>query len=316
MPGVGGDPAVQTRALHKRYGRTVALESLDLRVERGEVFGLLGPNGAGKTTTVKLLLGLTAPTSGEGRLLGRPMGDREARRRTGYLPELFRYPSWLRATEVLRLHCELAELPRGRWSQEVDSALERVGLASRGADKVNGFSKGMQQRLGLGVALLGDPEIVILDEPTSALDPLGRDEVRGIIREAGARGTTVILNSHLLGEVERLCDRVTIIHRGRAIAAGTVTELLGAPALRIRVSGLSDPATLLSTFAPLVSTDEDGAVLLRPLDPGRVPDVVAAVVAAGGRVHAVQPGRGSLEDAFLDLVRGDRVSADAAVAHP
>jgi len=307
MTAVGTGPAVETHALHKRYGRTVALESLDLRVERGEVFGLLGPNGAGKTTTVKLLLGLTRPTSGEGRLLGRPMGDREARRRTGYLPELFRYPAWLRAHEVLRLHCELAELPRRRWSGEIETALERVGLRTRGDDKVSGFSKGMQQRLGLGVALLGDPEIVILDEPTSALDPLGRDEVRGIIRDAGARGTTVILNSHLLGEVERLCDRVTIVHRGRAIAAGPVRELLGEPALRIRVSGIADPTALLGAFGPVVGTDDSGT-LLRPLDPVRVPDVVAAVVAAGGRVHAVQPGRGSLEDAFLDLVRSDGVA--------
>jgi len=305
MTGVGAGPAVETHALHKRYGRIVALESLDLRVERGEVFGLLGPNGAGKTTTVKLLLGLTRATSGEGRLLGRPMGDREARRRTGYLPEMFRYPSWLRAREVLRLHCELAELPRHRWHAEIETALVRVGLGTRGDDKVSGFSKGMQQRLGLGVALLGDPEIVILDEPTSALDPLGRDEVRGIIREAGARGTTVILNSHLLGEVERLCDRVTIVHRGRAIAAGPVRELLGEPALRIRVSELADGASVLGAFAPIVGTDDEGAVLLRPLAAERVPEVVAAVVAAGGRVHAVQPGRGSLEDAFLDLVRGD-----------
>ncbi len=300
----GDGPAVETRGLHKRYGRTVALDALDLRVERGEVFGLLGPNGAGKTTTVKLLLGLTRPTGGEGRLLGRPMGDREARRRTGYLPELFRYPHWLRATEVLRLHCELAELPRRTWSTEVETALGRVGLTARGRDRVSGFSKGMQQRLGLGVALLGDPEVVILDEPTSALDPLGRDEVRGIIRDAGARGITVILNSHLLGEVERLCGRVTIVDRGRSIASGPVADLLGASALRLRVTGLADPTAVVAAFAPNVTQDEDGSLLLRPLDPGRVPDVVAAVVAAGGRVHLVEQVRGSLEEAFLDLVRG------------
>jgi ABC-2 type transport system ATP-binding protein len=302
-------PAIETRGLHKRYGRTVALESLDLRVERGEVFGLLGPNGAGKTTTVKLLLGLTHPTAGTGRLLGRPMGDREARRRTGYLPELFRYPAWQRAREVLRLHCELAELPRRRWPGEVDEALNRVGLASRAGDRVGGFSKGMQQRLGLGVALLGDPEVVILDEPTSALDPVGRDDVRGIIRDASERGTTVILNSHLLGEVERLCHRVTIIHRGRAIAAGPIADLLGAPAVRLRVTALADPHATLGGFAPLEPT-ADGWITLRPLDPERVPDVVAAVVRAGGRVHAVEPGQGSLEEAFLDLVRG---SGDGAM---
>jgi ABC-2 type transport system ATP-binding protein len=155
------------------------------------------------------------------------------------------------------------------------------------------------------VALLGDPEIVILDEPTSALDPLGRDEVRGIIRDAASRGTTVILNSHLLGEVERLCDRVTIVHRGRAIAAGPVDRLLGEPGLRLRVTGLDRPEAVLGAFAPIAETGEDGSWVLRPLGPERVPEVVAAVVGAGGRVHAVEPGRGSLEDAFLDLVRGD-----------
>lgn len=309
-------PAVETRGLHKRYGKIVALESLDLRVERGEVFGLLGPNGAGKTTTVKLLLGLTRPTAGEGRLLGRPMGDREARRRTGYLPELFRYPQWLRAREVLRLHCELAELPRHAWATEIDTALQRVGLAARGNDRVSGFSKGMQQRLGLGVALLGDPEIVILDEPTSALDPLGRDEVRSIVRDAGARGITVILNSHLLGEVERLCSRVTIVTKGRAIASGHVAELLGAPALRLRVTGLADPVAVVGPFAPAVEVDDDGTLVLRPLDAERVPDVVAAVVAAGGRVHRVEPGRGSLEEAFLDLVRGDTPAGDVPGGRP
>jgi ABC-2 type transport system ATP-binding protein len=293
---------VEVSGLHKRYGRTTALESLDLRVDRGEVFGLLGPNGAGKTTTVKLLLGLTAPTGGTGRLLGHPLGDREARRRTGYLPELFRYPSWLRAREVLELHCELAELPRNRWAAEVDLALRRVGLAARGRDRVSGFSKGMQQRLGLGVALLGDPELVILDEPTSALDPVGRDEVRAIIRAAQERGSTVILNSHLLGEVELLCDRVTIIHRGRAVAAGPISDLLGAPAVRIRVRGLPDPDAVLGPFAP-VQADGDGTFVLRPLDPDRVPELVAAAVRAGGLVDAVEPGRGSLEEAFLVLVR-------------
>jgi ABC-2 type transport system ATP-binding protein len=231
------------------------------------------------------------------------MGDREARRRTGYLPELFRYPSWQRAREVLRFHCELAELPRRRWAGEVDQALQRVGLSARADDRVSGFSKGMQQRLGLGVALLGDPELVILDEPTSALDPVGRDDVRGIIRDAAERGTTVILNSHLLGEVERLCHRVTIVHRGRAIAAGPIADLLGAPAARLRVTGLADAPAVLGAFAP-VDVGDDGWLTLRPLDPDRVPDVVAAVVAAGGRVHAVEPGQGSLEQAFLDLVRG------------
>src|SRR3954468_2453587 len=168
------DPAIDLRGLHKKYGSTVALQALDVRVERGEVFGFLGPNGAGKTTAVKLLLGLTRPTRGDGTVLGRPLGDREARRRIGYLPELFRYQAWLTAREVLELHARLTRLPaRGR-DEELDRVIALVGLEGRDGERTGGFSKGMQQRLGLAAALLGDPALVILDEPTSALDPVGR----------------------------------------------------------------------------------------------------------------------------------------------
>src|SRR5262249_28390129 len=150
-------------------------------------------------------------------VLGRPAGDREARRRVGYLPELFRYQSWMRAREVLALHCQLAGLPRSSWPTEIDDALRIVDLADRGDDLVGTFSKGMQQRLGIGVALLGWPELVLLDEPTSALDPVGRQDVRRIIRDLRERGTAVFLNSHLLGEVERVCDRVAIVDHGRVV---------------------------------------------------------------------------------------------------
>ena len=295
-------PAIEAHALRKTYGSTVALETLDLRVEPGEVFGFLGPNGAGKTTAVKLLLGLAAPTSGEGRVLGRPLGDRAARRRIGYLPELFRYQPWLSAREVLELHASLAGLASAERPTEIDRTLGLVGLAGRARDRTGGFSKGMQQRLGLATALLGRPELVILDEPTSALDPVGRDDVRTIIREARGHGSAVLLNSHLLGEVERLCDRVAIVHRGRVVAAGSLGDLLGEPAVRIRVTGLPEDRSALAVFGR-VAEEEDGWLAIRPLDPERIPDVVETVVAMGGRVHAVDPARRSLEDLFLDLVR-------------
>src|SRR5579884_321066 len=188
-------PAIQTNGLVKRYGSIVALDGLSMTVPRGEVFGFLGPNGAGKTTAVKLLLGLARPTAGEAWVLGAPIGNREARRRIGYLPELFRYQDWLQAREVLALHCDLAGIPRERRALEIGEALELVGLADRAADRVGTFSKGMQQRLGLGVALLGRPDLVVLDEPTSALDPVGRHDVRELIRVLRARGVTVFLNS-------------------------------------------------------------------------------------------------------------------------
>jgi ABC-2 type transport system ATP-binding protein len=301
-------PAIETHALRKRYGQTVALDGLDLHVERGETFGFLGPNGAGKTTAVKLLLGLTRPTSGSGEVLGRPLGDRGARARIGYLPELFRYQAWLTAREVLGLHADLAGLAHATRATELDRVLSLAGIEARGNDRVGGFSKGMQQRLGLAAALLGDPELVVLDEPTSALDPVGRDDVRAIIRGARDRGSTVLLNSHLLGEVERVCDRVAIVHKGRVVAAGALGDLLGEPELRLRVTGLPDDRTALEAFGPL--HDDGEWLVIRPLDPSRVPDVVDAVVTLGGRVHAVDPARRSLEELFLGLVRDGELARD------
>jgi ABC-2 type transport system ATP-binding protein len=298
------DPAaIETRGLRKTYGRTVALDGLDLRVERGEVFGLLGPNGAGKTTVVKLLLGLARPTSGRGEVLGRPLGDRTARRGIGYLPELFRYRPWLTGREVVRVHTVLADLPPAGREPEIERVLELTGMLSRADDRAGGYSKGMTQRLGLAVALLGDPALALLDEPTSALDPVGRDEVRSIVRHARERGSTVVLNSHLLGEVERLCDRVAIVDRGRVIAAGRLDELLGESAVRIRVTGLDGDDAVRRILAPFGRTTlEDGWWLIRPMDPERVPDAVHALVGAGGRIHAVDPARSSLEERFLELV--------------
>jgi ABC-2 type transport system ATP-binding protein len=294
-------PAIRTEGLVKRFGRTVALDGLTMTVERGEVFGFLGPNGAGKTTAVKLLLGLTKPTSGRAEALGRPVGDRQARASIGYLPELFRYQPWLRAREVMELHCELVRLPRSAWRSEIGPVLELVGLAERAESLVGTFSKGMQQRLGLAVALIGSPALVILDEPTSALDPVGRTDVRTTIRAVRERGTTVFLNSHLLTEVERVCDRVAIVDHGRVLAAGRLDELLGAPSVRIQVDGLTPEA--VASLAPFGQPTLDGRQLsVDPIDPARVPDLVIAIVAAGGRIHAVDAGRGSLEDRFLGLL--------------
>jgi ABC-2 type transport system ATP-binding protein len=298
---VEAGPAVETVDLTKRYGRVRALDGLTMTVARGEVFGLLGPNGAGKTTVVKLLLGLARSSGGTGRVLGAPLGDRSTRRRIGYLPELFRYQPWMRAKEVLAFHCELARLPRAEWPAAIDSALALVGLADRADDVVGTFSKGMQQRLGLGVAMLGSPELVILDEPTSALDPVGRNDVRAIIREARARGTTVFLNSHLLTEVERVCDRVAIVDHGRVVEEGRLDEVLGEPGVRVQATGLDDAAfARLERFGP-IRRDGDWLSIL-PFDPVRVPDLVDAIVAAGGRIHEVDAGRRSLEERFLALL--------------
>ena len=272
-----------------------------MTVPRGEIFGFLGPNGAGKTTSVKLLLGLLRPSSGEAWLLGETIGDLETRRRIGYLPELFRYQGWLDAREVLALHCELAPLERSTWKEEIETALATVGLSDRAHDRVNTFSKGMQQRLGLAAALVGKPELVFLDEPTSALDPVGRHDVREIIRGLSARGTAVFLNSHLLSEVEQVCDRVAVVDRGRVIASGTMDELLSGTAVRVRVGGLDgDARTKLAGFGPL--DDEGEHLTFTKLDVERVPELVSTIVSLGGRIYEVAPRHQTLEDRFLQLL--------------
>jgi ABC-2 type transport system ATP-binding protein len=299
-----GTPAIKTVQLSKKFGKTVALASLSMTVPRGEVFGFLGPNGAGKTTAVKVLLGLLAPTSGGGSLLGKPVGDLETRRHIGYLPELFRYQGWLSAAEVLALHCELAPLPRSSWKDEISTVLETVGLTERAGDRVGTFSKGMQQRLGLGAALLGEPELVFLDEPTSALDPVGRHDVREIIRGLSARGTAVFLNSHLLSEVEQVCDRVAVVDHGRVIAEGTMDELLGGTAVRVRVTGLAQAdKNKLMTFGRI--DDEGDQLTFNNLAPDRVPELVTTIVEMGGRVYEVTPRHQTLEDRFLQLLEDE-----------
>ncbi len=295
--------AVHTQDLAKRYGKTVALSGLTMSVRRAEVFGFLGPNGAGKTTAVKLLVGLALPTAGQGWVLGAPIGDLQTRRRLGYLPELFRYQGWMTAREVLGLHCKLSGMARSQWQKEIDLALDMVGLADRADDKVEGFSKGMQQRLGLGVALLGRPELVLLDEPTSALDPVGRHDVREIIRQLKARGTAVFLNSHLLSEVEQICDRLAVVDHGRVIATGTMSQILGQDgAVRVRVTGL--PPASRAALVEFGRLEGEGEWLtFRGLHPDRVPQLVSELVRHGGRIYAVEPRHETLEDRFLQLLK-------------
>jgi ABC-2 type transport system ATP-binding protein len=296
--------AIYTAGLSKQYGRAVALADLTMAVPRGEIFGFLGPNGAGKTTAVKLLVGLARATAGDAFVLGARAGDRETRRRIGYLPELFRYQDWLSAREVLNFHHRLAGLPREAQGRDVQEALRLVGLAQRSGDRVAGFSKGMQQRLGLGVALLGRPDLVLLDEPTSALDPVGRHDVREIIRRLKARGTAVFLNSHLLSEVELICDRVAIVNRGTVIALGTMDAVLGvASSVRVRVTGLApDAFAELDSFGDVQV--EANWVIVRGITEDTVPDLVEHLMRLGGRVYAVEPRHETLEDRFLQLLKG------------
>jgi ABC-2 type transport system ATP-binding protein len=274
-------------------------------VGRGEVVGLLGPNGAGKTSVIKILLGLVRPDAGEVLLLGRPGADPLARARVGYLPELFRYQPWLTAAEVLDLHVRLAgaAVP----AQDRRECLAVVGLADRAGDRVGGFSKGMQQRLGLAVALVARPELVVLDEPTSALDPIGRADIRDLLLSLKARRVAVLLNSHLIGEVERVCDRVVILDKGRVAASGTLAELLGQGELRLRLDGVSAQAQERLAAAGQLTRSGNSYTVTLPTaqDTTTVPDLVADLVGLGVRVHAVEPARITLEERLLDILRAD-----------
>ncbi len=303
VEGLPPAPAVWCSGLRKRYGRQPAVNDVSLEVGRGQVVGLLGPNGAGKSTVIKMLLGLVRPDAGEAMLLGRPATDHTARARVGYLPELFRYQPWLSAAEVLVLHVRLSGV--GVPAAEQRDCLSLVGLAERAGDRVGGFSKGMQQRLGLAVALVARPELVIMDEPTSALDPLGRADVRDIVLELKSRGVAVLLNSHLIGEVERVCDRAIILDRGRVAASGTLAELLGRRELRLQLGDLSTAAEARLAATGDVERAGDWFTVALPADDDgtAVPDLVRDLVALGARVHAVEPARISLEDRLLGILR-------------
>ncbi|MEV6633056.1 ABC transporter ATP-binding protein [Actinoplanes sp. NPDC051470] len=294
--------AVWCSGLRKRYRRQIAVDDVSFSVDRGEVVGLLGPNGAGKTTCIKMLLGLVRPDAGEVLLLGRPATEPAARTRVGYLPELFRYQPWLTAAEVLDLHVKLSgvAVPAG----ERRETLGLVGLADRADDRVGAFSKGMQQRLGLAVALVARPELVVLDEPTSALDPLGRADVRDLLLALRQRDVAVLLNSHLIGEVERVCDRVVILDRGKVAAAGTLAELLGRTEIRLRLASVPDAAEARMAALGPVTRAGDAFTVDASLE--AIPDLVADLVGLGVRVHAVEPGRISLEERLLDILRGDQ----------
>jgi len=299
--GAGVTAVIETRQIGKAYGTTVALADLTMQVMRGEIFGFLGPNGAGKTTAVKVLLGLVLPTQGAAAILGKPLGDIPTRRQIGYLPELFRYQEWLTARELLNAHASLMEVPQLERRPQIDAILERIGLSDRHRDRVGTFSKGMQQRLGLGIALIGQPEVIFLDEPTSALDPVGRADVRALLLELRAKGTTVFLNSHMLSEVESVCDRVAVIDKGSVVASGTLETLLGRFALRVRMEEITHA---IRGFAERYDAAiEEDAVLFYGLDEARVPDLIAQLVAAGARITSVEPIRRTLEQRFLELLQ-------------
>jgi ABC-2 type transport system ATP-binding protein len=273
-------PALEVSALAKRYGATHALRGVDLTVGEAELVGLLGPNGAGKSTLVKSACGLVRPSAGTVRVCGAAAGTPPARRALGYLAELFRFPGWTSAEELLALHQRLAGSRGG--APERAELLELVGLTDAASRRVETMSKGMQQRLGIAQALVGGPRLLLLDEPTSALDPAGRRIVRELLEELRRRGVAVLLNTHLLSEVERVCDRVAIIDRGRLLAEGSPDELASASGVEVQ--------TEAGTRRFEGATRED------------VPAIVERLVTAGERIYEVRVVRSTLEDAYLAVV--------------
>jgi len=274
------EAALAVSGLEKRYGRTDALRGIDLEVGPGEMVGLLGPNGAGKSTLTKIACGLVRPTGGSARVLGQVAGSAQARRQTGYLAELFRFPGWATADELLTLHQRLAGSD-GDAAERVE-LLELVGLRDAAGTRIGTMSKGMQQRLGLAQALVGSPRLLLLDEPTSALDPAGRRVVRQVLIELRSRGTSALINSHLLTEVERTCDRVTILSDGRVVATGTPDELAGARGVEV--------------------ITKSGARRFENAQRDEIPGIVSDLVAAGERVYEVRPLGSTLEDAYLEVL--------------
>jgi ABC-2 type transport system ATP-binding protein len=298
------------RGLRKEYGRKVALHDLTLTVQPGEVFGFLGPNGAGKTTTIKILTGLVAATAGQAHIFGKGVGDRQARAQVGYLPEHFRFHDWLTGAGLLDFHGRLSDLSAAERRARIPEVLRLVGLAGRGDEKVRGYSKGMQQRLGLAQAILHRPSLVLLDEPSSALDPVGRREVRDLIRQLRSEGVTVFLNSHLLGEVEMVCDRVAIVDRGRVVREGSLADVVGgAPEVRLTVDHAdADLLAALGQHGEVLNAEPtDGghvAIVLGISDLEQVPTVARTVVSQGVALYGLVPSRRSLEEVFVSLVEG------------
>ena len=316
--------AIEVRGLRKDYraglgGREVkALAGIEFAVQPGELFGLLGPNGAGKTTTVKILLGLTHATAGSASLLGKPVADPESRRRVGYLPEGHRFPGYLTARQTLSIFGRMSGVSSRALAPRIEDLLSRVKLSDWIDVKVKKFSKGMTQRLGLAAALVHEPEVLLLDEPTDGVDPVGRREIRDLLKAEAAKGRAILLNSHLLSEIELTCDRVAVLRSGRVAAMGTIEELTkreekknSLKVYKLVASGVDD--AVLAAFRETGAGAErvNGHFRLSARDPQHLNALIDAARARGALLTELTPEKSSLEDVFVDLVRaGDAASPD------
>ncbi|ACZ42575.1 ABC transporter related protein [Thermobaculum terrenum ATCC BAA-798] len=289
---------IETNNLTKIYNNKIkAVENLNLRVRAGEIYGFLGPNGAGKTTTLKMLLGLIKPTSGSARILGKVPGTPDSLSLLGSLVESPAFYPYLSGRDNLRVIADYSGAPRSR----IDEVLDIVGLKDRANDKFKGYSLGMKQRLGVAATLLKDPQILILDEPTNGLDPKGMAEMRELIRNLGQGNRTVLLSSHLLNEVEQICDRVGVIQQGRLIAEGTISELKGSGALLVRATPSDLALSMLRSLDYVEKIEERDGALLISTDPSMAAEINRLLVQSGVAVSELHPTSQSLEEVFLNL---------------
>jgi ABC-type multidrug transport system ATPase subunit len=291
---------IATSELSKRYGeQIVAVDELTMRVRRGEVYGFLGPNGAGKTTTLRMLLGLVRPTSGSALVLGAAPGSPESLARLGALIESPTFYPFLSGRDNLRVLAHYSQTAETK----IEPVLEEVDLAARARDRFATYSLGMKQRLGIAAALLKDPELLILDEPTNGMDPAGMAEMRSFIRGLGRGKRTVLLSSHLMTEVEQICDRVGVISRGALVGEGTVDELRGREGLWVRVEPLEQAEQLLASLRGVEQVARFDGGLRIAADPAAAPMINRALVQAGLAVGELRPERASLEKVFLELTQ-------------
>ena len=314
--GIRGEPVLEVRDFTKKFGGFVAVEDLSFAVWRGDVYGFLGPNGSGKSTTIRAILGLVKPTSGEIRVFGRPVGGPEGREGMAGFVDAPGFYGYLSARDNLKL---LAAADKRKKESPLERVLQTVGLSERARDRVKTYSTGMKQRLAIAAALLREPEFLILDEPTNGLDPGGMRDVRALIRRLADEGLTIFLSSHLLAEVEQLCDRVAVIGRGRLLAEGTLTEVVrganGRLSYRLVVGNAQEALRMLDRSSsrvdaavPTESTDgldgTGGEEIRLSVGPEGVGPVVRDLVTGGVEVRALVPVRPSLEDLFLKLTEG------------
>ena len=294
---------IETKNLTKQYNGRGGCKDINLNIGEGTIFGFLGPNGAGKSTFVKTMTGLLKPTSGSAYILGKPLGDADTRGKIGFLPENFKYHDWMTGMECLKFHASLYKMKNP--DKRINELIHLVKLSGHEHKKIKSYSKGMQQRLGLAISILPSSDLIFLDEPTSALDPIGRMEVREIIKELKGEGKTIFLNSHLLSEVEMVCDHVAIINKGHIIAQGLLKDLLQR-SMKIEITLENMKDDILQELKNQYNADfQNGHLKIELSDKSEIPYIVKKLTDSGALIYELKQSADSLENLFIDLVEKD-----------